>query len=291
MTKTLLMVACSAFILSACSSSSSSDQTSLDVTIPFAAEANGVAIDCDTQLTGLGTNNSNANVTDFRFYLHDVRLIDIDGLEYPLTLTGNAWQQENLALLDFTNKESACSGATKESNTEIQGTIYASPSVQFTGVAFMLGVPSNLNHEDTVAAASPLNITSLHWNWQNGYKYMRLDVAPLGGVNAGASTTWNFHLGSTNCSGDPQLNETVSCGRPNRAEITLSNFDPSANTILLDYGALLASSDITADAGGAAGCMSGATDPECADIFEHLGMDVVTGSMDGSLSQSVFSVQ
>ena len=120
---------------------------------------------------------------------------------------------------------------------------------------------------------------------------MRLDVAPVGGVNAGASTAWNFHLGSTDCTGDPQLGEAVTCGRPNRPEITLDNFDPVLNTVLIDYSDLIANSDISVGAGGAPGCMSGATDPECAAVFAQLGMDVSTGEADNALTQTVFSVQ
>lgn len=276
--------------LSACSNSSSDDAISHSITIPFAAEANNVAVDCDTQLTGLGTENSNAQVLDFRFYIHDIALRDAGNNTYPLTLEQNDWQNTEVALLDFTNKDSSCSGTAKQIRTEVSGTVQANPEVIFTGLDFTLGLPSHLNHEDRVTATSPLNISSLHWNWQNGYKFMRLDVAPVGGVNSGSETAWNIHLGSTNCSGDPQIGETVTCTRPNRPEISLDSFDVESDTVLLDYGQLVLNSDLTSNAGHS-GCMSGATDPECAALFSQLGMDVATGQADNALTQSVFSIQ
>lgn len=276
--------------LAACSSSDSSNQVQQSFTIPFAAEANNVAIDCDTQLTGLGTENSNADVLDFRFYIHDIALTDADNNTYPFSLDVNDWQQANIALLDFANKDDSCSGATKDTHKEISGSVLAPADTSFTGIEFTVGVPSDLNHEDRVEATTPLNITGLHWNWQNGYKFMRLDVAPVGGVNSGSETAWNFHLGSTNCSGDPQLDETVTCDRPNRPDIAINNFDPTSDTVLIDYGQLVLNSDLTTNMGHS-GCMSGATDPQCAAVFTQLGMDVTSGDVDNALTQAVFSVQ
>jgi hypothetical protein len=37
-------------------------------------------------------------------------------------------------------------------------------------------------------------------------------------------------------------------------------------------------SDLTMNGGGAVGCMSGPTDPECAAIFERLGLSLVDGT-------------
>ncbi|MCH2157475.1 MAG: metallo-mystery pair system four-Cys motif protein [Oleiphilaceae bacterium] len=286
-------------LLAACSSGGSTNVNALqeqDVSIAFAAEANNVSIDCDTQLTGLGTNNTNADIREFRFYVHDIRLTDDQSNEYALDLEDNAWNHENVGLLDFMNKDTSCSGATKNTNTQVEGTVSAPANVAFTGITFSLGIPSELNHADRATAVAPLDQTSMHWNWQNGYKFARLDVAPVGGIirpsDLGFSaSSWNFHLGSTNCSGDPQLGETVTCARPNRPPIALTNFDPSSQQIVLNFDNLVSNSDLTQDLDGAPGCMSGATDPECASIFEALGLDVAIGSEHSSVTQTVFSVR
>lgn len=285
-------------ILSACSSSNSSDVAATeerDVAIAFAAEANNVAIDCDTQLTGIGSPSTNAAVKEFRFYIHDVNLLDDEGNAYTLQLDNNTWNYQDLALLDFMNKDTSCSGSTKEMNKDVNGTVSVPPSTKLTGLRFTLGVPSNLNHIDRVTAPTPLDQASLHWNWQNGYKFARLDVAPTGGItrpsDAGFSApVWNFHLGSTNCVGDPQTGDDISCARPNRPRIELNNFDHSADTVTLDFSALVANIDLSQDIGGKPGCMAGATDPECAEPFKALGMDVSTGKADSTITQTVFRV-
>ena len=294
MNKTAMIGACC--VLAACSTSNTTDQRSESFSIQFAAEANNVAMNCATVLTGMGSANSNATLRDLRFYVHDVQLIDGQDNSYPLTLESKDWQGQGVALLDFVERGENCAGDTKQTHTAITGTadIPASASVQ--GLAFTLGVPSALNHADRLAAAAPLDRASLHWNWQNGYKHMRIDVAPDGGVSrpsdAGfSSTAWNFHLGSTDCAGNPQLGESVSCGRPNRVRVELDDFDPALQVIVLDYEALVAARDLGQDEAGAPGCMSGASDPECASLFNALGMDVDTGEADPLVNQTVFRVR
>jgi hypothetical protein len=57
---------------------------------------------------------------------------------------------------------------------------------------------------------------------------------------------------------------TRTCARPNLAEIALDGFDPQRDVVVADLAALVASSDLSADAGGAPGCMGQVDDPECA---------------------------
>jgi uncharacterized repeat protein (TIGR04052 family) len=285
-------------LLSACSSSNTSDvgaNEEREVAIAFAAEANNVAIDCTTQLTGIGNPSTNATVKEFRFYVHDVRLLDEAGKSYNLQLKDNDWNHQNLTLLDFMNRDTSCSGSTKDTNTEVNGTVSVSSSTQLVGIQFTLGVPSSLNHLDRATASSPLDQASLHWNWQNGYKFARLDIAPAGGITrpndlAFSAAVWNFHLGSTNCLGDPQTGDPTTCSRPNRPTFTLDNFDPAGDVITMDFAALVAEIDLSQDLGGKPGCMSGATDPECSNVFKALGMDVSTGKADSTLTQTVFRV-
>lgn len=284
-------------LLAACSSSSDDTPTTTeDVTINFAAEANNIAIDCDTQLTGLGTQNTNATVNDFRFYVHDVALTDAQDNRYALSLDQNGMQYQNVALLDFTNKDTSCSGEAKDTSTRVTGSVTVPEGTELTGVAFTLGVPSELNHADQVSAEAPLNAIGLHWAWETGYKFARLDVAPVGGITRPgdadfSSTSWNFHLGSTNCAGDPRQGETVVCTRPNRPQIELTNFDVQSDAIVLDYGMLVADQNLTQDLAVKPGCMSATTDPECDEMFSALGLALSTGEVDVNATQSVFRVQ
>lgn len=286
-------------LIAGCSSSSSDAPIqkleSQDVSINFAAEANDVAIECGTQLSA-GEPAANFSIKDFRFYVHNVALLDGEGNRYPLSLEQNQWQQDKVALLDFTNKADSCAGDAKDTRKVVAGSVAAPAGTTLNRLEFTLGLPNNLNHKDRATASAPLNIQGLHWNWQNGYKFARLDVLPDGGISRPSDsnfngTSWNFHLGSTNCSGSAQTGEQVTCARPNRPVISLANFDHGTNSVTLDYAELVKSSNLSQDIGGAPGCMSGSTDPECAAIFSALGMNVTTGEMDSSNTQTVFSVQ
>jgi hypothetical protein len=88
-----------------------------------------------------------------------------------------------------------------------------------------------------------------------------------------------FHLGSTGCT---KSGTEYTCNNPNRAELSLSNFDPTRDTIVADLAAVFAKADLS----GSVQCHGGG--PGCAPMFESLGVDLATGA---ALSlQSVFSV-
>ena len=52
---------------------------------------------------------------------------------------------------------------------------------------------------------------------------------------------------------------------------------PARQKVVLDVAQLWQGSDVSQDGGGAMGCMSGATDPECPAIFQALKIDANTG--------------
>lgn len=284
--------------LAACGGSSSTDtseqsDTSTAMTIPFAGVFNSSndTISCDADLSGLGTAGTNASLEDFRFYLHNIVVTTSQGRELPLTLDENDFQSGGVTLLDFQNRADKCAGDPKPTNTRITGSVPLRDAERVAGLSFTVGVPDDLNHQNTAAADSPLNVASLFWNWQAGYKFMRLDIAPQDGVirpGATAAPAWNFHLGSTGCQGDPQLGDTVVCDRPNRVSIGFPRFDPDTQTVALDYGALIGTANVATDAGGAPGCMSGPTDPECPGIAGALALDWNTGEMNPSANQTAF---
>lgn len=240
------------------------------VVINFGAMVGDEAFDCAKTFTGLGTKAAEAKITDYRLYVHGVKLVAKDGGEVPVTLEQDGvWQYQDLALLDFESGSGSCANGTAELNTSIKGTV---PAAEYEGIKFTLGVPFELNHADVATAPSPLNLSALFWNWNGGYKFLRIDS-----VATGAAMSFNLHLGSTDCVDDGS-GGVSSCGRPNRPEIELTGKDPLVTKIIVDYGAVIAGSDITADAGGAPGCMSGAADPECAPVFERLGLSVQEGT-------------
>lgn len=253
------------------------------VTVTFAAKVDGVAFACGTTYAGVGSGDTSGQLTDFRLYVHDFELLSAtDATPVALDQDG-VWQYEDVALLDFENKAGACANGTTEVNVTVRGTVPAGTTAD--GLRFKLGVPFALNHQASQSSPSPLNLSGLFWDWQGGHKFLRADFVPDGALGP-----FNLHLGSTGCDGDPDTGGTTACARENVTPITLSDFDVVADVVAVDYGAVLADTDLgAADAGGAPGCMSGVADPECAPIFTNLGIDISTGTLHPEM-QKLFSV-
>lgn len=85
-------------------------------------------------------------------------------------------------------------------------------------------------------------------------------------------STWMLHLGSTGCRGDAVKGEITSCANPNRIPVKLASFDSARQRVVLDLKALFAGIDLGKDKGFSTGCMSGPADPECAPMFDNLGL-------------------
>ena len=277
----------------------SAADTPLAVALDFAVSAAGQAIACGTTLPPMGTSGTAAELTDLRVYISELSLIDGDGNRVPVELDQNVWQYRNVALLDFEDGSGSCANGTADTNTRITGT---APAGTYTGVDMVMGVPvshtdaagatESLNHTDTTAAAAPLDIQGMAWSWQAGRKFARIEVSPAGGVikaDGTTASTFNFHLGSTGCTGNPATGETVSCTAPNRMAFHLHDFDMETQKVMLDISKLFESANLVADSGGANGCMSGKTDPECAPIFEAMKVDIDSGeSIDAGHGQALF---
>jgi hypothetical protein len=99
-------------------------------------------------------------------------------------------------------------------------------------------------------------------------------AAPLRVNEDGTITvaTWMLHLGSTGCRGDATKGEIASCANPNRIPVKLASFDSARQRVVLDLKPLFAGIDLGKDKGFSTGCMSGPADPECAPMFDNLGL-------------------
>ena len=261
----------------------------LDIDLHFAAAVGDQPAACGQSYEGIGSQATTIEIQDLRFFVHDIALIDGMGQAVPLTLAQDGlWQYETLALLDFEDGSAACQdGGTAELNAVVVGTI---PDGDYVGIRFTLGVPFALNHHAVDAAPSPLNLPSMFWNWQGGYKFARVDL-----LNDNPdSPAWYWHQGSTGCeSAGPMEGPTEECARPNRLPVEFTSFDVASDTIVLDLAMLLDGVDVSQNTMDTApGCMSGVTDPECIALFPKLGLDLDTGACIGDCSdQQVFRVQ
>ncbi|MGE0443098.1 MAG: MbnP family copper-binding protein [Gemmatimonadales bacterium] len=260
----------------ACSDSPSEPQD-IDVTINFAAEVNGTAFACGTQYSNVGASNSTITPTDFRMYVHDVRLLTSGGAEVPVALDQDSWQRDNLALLDFENGSASCVNGTPATNTAIRGT---APAGDYTGIRFKLGVPFEMNHQDQTQAQAPLDIGALFWSWNGGYKFARIDH-----TSAAQPNGWNVHLGSTGCqpTGNPTTPATA-CNNQHRPEITIAGFNIASDVVSADYGRLLAGSNLDVNATGtASGCMSFPGDTDCPAVMNRFGLSYEGSNSSGQV--------
>ncbi|MCC7369463.1 MAG: metallo-mystery pair system four-Cys motif protein [Chloroflexi bacterium] len=282
-----------------------SAQETVPVTIAFKAMVGELPFACG-QKYAVGTTGATVLPSDFRFYVSEVMLLDASGNATPLELEQDGkWQYKNVALLDFEDKSGPCTNGTSETRDVVVGSV---PKGSYSGVRFSLGVPTELNHQDSTIAPSPLNLTTLFWTWQAGYKFFRVDLepdrmamGPMGGPMAGApkpeagqtaagagatgpgaaghgaateaSAGWAIHLGSTGCMGASQQQAPDGCSNPNRPSVELTPFEVGKNAVVVDLAALLASTNVEVNQPESAfGCMSAPNDGDCAGIMAALGL-------------------
>lgn len=230
--------------------------------IPFALRLGDAAPDCDGAVAGV-------RLTDLRLFVHDFRLLDRNGDEVPVELVERPpWQGESVALLDFETGAGPCRNGSREVNTSVHGVV--APG-EYSGLRFRIGVPAALNHLDPLQAAPPLNLSSMHWHWQTGYKFLRA------GVIDDDDGFW-IHLGSTRCEGT--ASEPAGCRNANVPEVSLPGFTPGTGVVMLDLAPLLGTVDL--DDGEATDCSSGPAESSCHEAFRALGLDFESGKSSGT---------
>jgi uncharacterized repeat protein (TIGR04052 family) len=198
-----------------------------------------------------------------------LRLVKADGSDVPVALTQDGlWQVDDVALVDFEDATGACANGTPETRSVIEGTV---PAGDYAGVRFEIGLPFDKNHADVTLAPSPLNLSRMFWNWNAGYKFIRLDIR-----STGQPRGWLVHLGSTGCSPAGSMSTpAVSCTNRNAVTVDLPSFAPARDVVEMDVAALFAASNVDVNTDKTAqGCMSGPSDPECQGLFTQLGLAI-----------------
>ena len=264
--------------------------TTLDVNVTFEARVGALPFACSTKYTNLGTTAAEVMPNDFRFYVHDVQLLKAsDGTPVPLELTQDGkWQNQGVALLDFEDGSMGCAtDGNPDTNKVVKGKV---PAGAYKGLKITLGVPFTRNHQNQAVAPSPLNVGKMFWSWNSGYLFAKIESTPQ---SADPGTTYDpflVHIGSTGCVGDAQEGGVTSCGKPNRLPMTFATFEAEKNKIVVDYAALVSTSDMLVNGGGPPGCMSFPGDPECPAVFTALGLDYTTG-MPATAAGTAFKVE
>mgnify|MGYP003863937477 CR=1 FL=1 len=201
----------------------------------------GQPIDCQSNLM-LG--GQSWQLQQLQFYLSN-----FSQHQQPLLLQPNEYQSEQLALLG--------TDCQSKGQWQLQ---FATP-LQHAPLTFELGVPFVLNHQNPLTAGIPLQQLDMHWAWQSGYKFFRLDLN-------GQQHDWSLHLGSSGCSSASVMRApTKPCVAPNRAQIQLPYQGQS--TLTLDLAALFGDFIPAADNS----CMADPASLSCQQLLPALGIE------------------
>lgn len=220
-------------------------------TLTLQLRINDKPLSCDEAFSQAGRALSQTEkawqLQQFQLYVSDFRLNNM-----PLLLdTAALHQQADIALLG-----TVCDGA---DNWQLQ---FAGP-LTAGQLSFTLGVPAALNHQEPLRAAAPLNQSDMFWSWQQGYKYLRLDIHST----AQPARQWSLHLGATGCrSASPMRAPQADCSNPNRVTVSL-NYQPGQQ-LTLDLAPILAGINLSADNH----CMSDPNRLSCQTLLPRLGI-------------------
>ena len=245
-----VLMLCALSMLCACS------RPGTPIEIDFLSRYGDHTISCTEAAEGL-------QLTDLRLYVYDLELTDAAGKEHAVELADDGvWQDGAVALLDLENGEGACSNGSGTRNETLRGTV---PGVAqggpFRDISFTVGVPPQSNHRDPLSAGPPLNYTAMHWHWLSGYKFMRVGIG-------NASDHFWMHLGSSHCDGS--LTDGIQCRTANRVRVTLPDFDPGKDRVVIDLERLTEGIDLGDGIGS--DCSSGPDELACDPAFRALGL-------------------
>lgn len=214
--------------------------------------------------------DGDVSLSDLRFYAFSPALISAAGELTPIELNVDSrWQGADLALVDLEDGSGACSNGTPGTHSSISGNV---PAGDYRGLRFAVAVPFNRNHADPLAAAAPLNDSTMHWHWRSGYKFMRA------GITSKDDGYW-MHIGSSACEGTVQ--NITRCERPNRMIVDLPDFEPG-DVVQFNFDVFADAADLTD--GTISSCSSGPAEASCGALFTPLGLHFDDGSTQGVIS-------
>ncbi|QTH73406.1 MbnP family copper-binding protein [Pseudoalteromonas xiamenensis] len=132
-------------------------------------------------------------------------------------------------------------------------------------LSFTLGLPFDDNHRNPLTQVSPLNVPEMFWTWQQGHKFLRLDLKQQ---NEG----WEFHLGSIGCqSASVMRAPSQPCALANRYQYSIEL--KGENAVLFDLKALLNGLDLA----DLPDCMGDPEQQGCKTVMSRLKLPLFRG--------------
>lgn len=260
----------------------------------FEARAGNEPFRCGATYPGVGADGSSVSPVDFRLFLHDVRLVRDDGEEVAAeVVTDNVWQSNGVAMLDFADGSGDCQNTTPQTNDRVR---VRAPEGTYRGLRFKVGVPAALNHRDVATQPSPLSTTTLSWTWNFGYIFF----SAMGRVTSEGRVVHLLHVGSTECSGNATMGQSVTCARGHRPEVRIDGFNPEGGVVVADWAAVFRDTRMRQQTDCYAfpmdgppemrttfcGCHSAGAPAVCGPLFASVGLDWATGA--AAATQRVF---
>lgn len=206
------------------------------------------------------------SLTDLRFYVHDLRLSAAQASHRLALADDGGWQDGEVALIDLEDGSGTCRNGSPATNRSVRASARLPAHASKYQLEFSIGIPEELNHANPMLAPAPRNLSSMHWHWRSGYKFMRV------GIETDNDVSW-LHLGSARCSGT--ISNIEGCAAANRPVVRLSDFDPNTDVVVIDVARLLGPTGL--GDGETWSCESGATEAQCALAFAELGLNPSTG--------------
>ena len=271
--------------------------TDLNVVLRFDPVAGDEALACFvpssagsfTPEYALGTTGTLFRLANARMLMSNVELRNEAGDWVPLDNdVAFPWRRSGVTMLDFENATSTCTATgTPESNKNISGRL---PIGDYVGLRFDVGVPFDTNHVSPAQGRSPVWDSDMFSNLRDGYRFVLLEVA----LAADPTTRWRTEVGNLGCQAESPDNAPEQCATENVATVTLDDFVLGENAVFVDFGALVANSDLSGLlAGETSGCTIDGDDSlsDCAFSQEALGLSADTGAcVQDCDDQSVFGL-
>lgn len=290
----------SALALAACGDDEPTDEMEA-FSLRFAPYYGSTALRCGESVTGVGPGGTvSLQPSDLRFYVSNLLLLGESGEVIESVLDTNDFQYRDttgeVALVDLTDTSAgACAGTglsfpegTARMHDAITGKTHLAEVHQ---VRFDVGLSQPLMKAvlaQHTAEDAPSPLREMHWSWAYAYRHFVFNFSLTDGGVVGEGY---IHVGSTDCGGDGVrgLTDRATCGHVNTPQVALTELHLPAGSIAVDVEPLLEGLDFrvtqtatSTDMVPGVACHSGADQPDCAQVFGRLGVDMATGSAQAS---------